>query len=77
MNYNGKFYLKYYPHVPAVIELGTDIVAAVQVRNDVALVQLDTNQYIPMLMARTCGCCNEEKRCFSNPSIPEIERWLK
>lgn len=79
MLYNGKYYLKYRPHIPVVIELEGDIQLAVSVKHDVALVEIPAEiagSVLPKLRQKMCGCCGDEKKCFAEPSGGEIQRWL-
>ena len=78
MEYNGKQYLKYLPHIPVVVELEGNIQLAVSVKWDVALVEIPEEyaNVLPKLKARRCGCCGSERNCFADPTVGEIQKWL-
>ena len=78
MEYNGKFYLKFTPHIPTVIELEGNVQLAVMVKHDIALVEISAEQQsvLPKLRARRCGCCGSERNCFADPTAGEIQKWL-
>lgn len=75
---NGNIYLKYRPHNQAMIQVGNDVPLVIVVKNDVALLELGPENiiYLNELRQKTCGCCGSEYRCFDDPTVSEIERWL-
>lgn len=45
-------------------------------RNGISIGEVDDND-VPDLLRRKCGCCGNERPCFSQATQEEVELWRK